>query len=165
MFLIHKRVLLLALLTTFSMSVLALDSDKSKPMHITSDNSSYNYKTGVRTFTGRVKVIQGTTHLTADKLVTKDDDTHKIRKAIAYGFNHEAHYWTLPKVSEALLHARALVIELYPGDSTIILKNKALIQQGKNSFKGEEIHYNRENQTITVPAKKNGRAVLVYNPD
>lgn len=144
---------------------LALPEDKNKKIYITSKDCIYNYKKGTSLFQGNVTVDQGSTHLTADKLSTKNNEQHKLREAIAYGITQYAHYWTLPKMGDPLVHANARIIKFYPMVSNVELQKDVLVTQGNNSFHGDLIHYNFNNQTITVPASKTGRAVLVYNPD
>jgi len=144
----------------------ALTSDHKEKMHITADYTIYNYNTGITTFSGHIKVDQGTTHLTADKLVTKkSNETSHIEEAIAYGLQHLAHYWTIAKPGETEMHAHAKIIKLYPEQSDVVLEHDAVVTQGKNSFQGQLIFYNKNTQTIKVPASPHGRAVLVYHPE
>lgn len=145
--------------------VFALEEDSKEKMIIISDKSTYNYKNGTKIFEGHVKVDQGTTHLIADKLITKNNNENKLQEAIAYGLQDNAHYWTLPKVGDPEIHADAKVIKVYPIDSHVVLEKDVIVTQGENSFKGQLIIYNRNDQTITVPESKEGRAVVVYNPD
>lgn len=153
------------LLIAYPLSCLALEEDSKATMYIVSDKSTYNYKNGTKIFEGHVKVDQGTTHLTADKLITKNNNDNKIKEAIAYGLQENAHYWTVPKLGDKEVNALAKIIKVYPIDSNVVLENDVVVTQGDNSFKGELIIYNRNDQTITVPESKQGRAVLVYNPD
>jgi lipopolysaccharide export system protein LptA len=144
---------------------LALDSDSKEKINIVADSGIYNYKTGVDVFEGHIRIDQGTTHITADRLITKKNNRHVIQEATAFGLLNLAHYWTVPKEGDPELHARAKIIKFYPLESNISLEQSAHVAQGENSFQGDFIHYNSKDQTITVPASKNGRAVLVYNPD
>lgn len=164
---IHNAIMttLFVLLMYYPMHVFALQEDNKQKVLIVSDSSIYNYKTGVKIFEGHVKVDQGTTHITADKLITKNNHQNKMQEAIAYGIEGLAHYWTLPKIGDPEIHAHAKIIKFYPIDSNVTLEQQVTVNQGENSFQGQLIHYNRNDDTITVPASQNGRAVLVYNPD
>lgn len=148
-----------------STPLFALPQDNKEKLIIISDSSSYNYKTGIKIFVGHVKVDQGATHLIADKLITKENKKHKMEEAIAYGAVEPAHYWTVPKPGDLDMHANAKIIKFYPHTSNVVLEQNARVTQGKNSFQGELILYNINEQTVTVPPSKNARAVLVYNPD
>lgn len=160
-----KAIASLAILFYLPALSFALPEDKQAKVFIIADSTIYNYKTGINTFTGNVKVDQGTTHIIADKLVTKNNNQHKIQEAIAYGLKEPAHYWTLQKVGDPEIHAHAMIIKFYPIVSNVTLEKNVTITQGENSFQGQLILYNMQDQTITVPASQDGRAVLVYNPD
>ncbi len=163
------QTLVLMLLALFFLSyplaARALESDSKEKLHIFAESGTYNYKTGVNVYEGNIKIDQGTTHLTADRLITKSNAQHKIQEAIAYGLQTLAHYWTLPKIGDPEVHAHAKIIKFYPLESNVTLEQDVHVTQGENSFQGELIHYNSNEQTITVPASKNGRAVIVYNPE
>ena len=163
MYRVRNIVIMLAAFTC--LSAFALREDRDKKMHIIADVWNYNYKTGITIFEGNVKVDQGTTHITADKVVTKRNSQHEIEEAIAYGIQTQAHYWTLTKIGEQEMHAHANIIKYYPITSNVTLKETVLVQQGENSFQGQLIHYNMNDETITFPESKEGRAVIVYNPD
>lgn len=153
------------LLMSYALPAFAIKDDIKQKLHIIADSSIYNYKTGITIFEGNVKVDQGTTHITADKLTTKTNKNHKIQEAIAFGLKQPAHYWTLQKIGEPEMHAVANIIKFYPIDSNVTLEQNVVVTQGENSFQGQMILYNMGDETITVPASKNGRSVLVYNPD
>lgn len=157
--------LAIILLNLYGLQAQALPIDKKEKVHIVSDTWTYNYKNGSSIFEGHVKVDQGTTHIRADRLTTKNNNQHKMEEAIAYGVQNLAHYWTLPAVGDPEIHAIARVIKFYPLTSNITLEKEVTVTQGENSFQGQLIHYNMNDQTIAVPASKNGRAVVIYNPD
>lgn len=165
MYLVRKSIACLLISVINVTNAYALKSDRVEIVNIVADSTLYNYKTGINVFEGHVQVDQGTTHITADRLITKSNAAHKIQEAVAYGFNDLAHYWTVPRVNEPEINAHAKIIRFYPVESNVTLEQTVTVQQGENSFQGELIHYNRANQTITVPATKGGRAVLVYNPN
>jgi lipopolysaccharide export system protein LptA len=160
-----RNYIFLFILLIHTMSVYALSDDRLKNVHIVADSGVYNYKTGINVYEGHVKIDQGTTHVTADRITTKNNAKHQIQEAIAYGIEHLAHYWTLPNPDEAVMHAYAKVIKFYPLESNVTLEKNVFVSQGKNNFRGQLVHYNSANQTITLPPEQNGHAVIVYNPD
>ena len=149
----------------YAFSIYALPEDKQQKVYIVSDASIYNYRTGISVFEGHVRIDQGSTHITADRLITKNNDQHKMQEAIAYGFTTLAHYWTLQKPDAPEIHAYAKIIKFYPLNSNVTLEENVLVRQGENVFRGQLIHYNKNDQTIIVPPSKDGGAVLVYHPD
>jgi lipopolysaccharide export system protein LptA len=160
-----SALLLFLVLGLSSFQSFSLSSDKNSTVHITADQSTYNYKTGVNTFEGNVKVDQGTTHLTSDRLITHNNSQHKIEVAIATSLASTSHYWTTPKAGETEMHAYAKIIRFYPQVSNVTLEQSVTLKQGENSFQGELIHYNNRDQTVTVPGMKTNRAVIIYKPD
>src|SRR6186997_230282 len=101
-------------LLCYAITVFALPQDKKEKIYIEADSTIYNYKTRVNLFTGHVKIDQGSTHMTADKLMTKSNLHHQMQEAIAYGLETPAHYWTTPKTGEPEIHAHAKIIKFYP---------------------------------------------------
>src|SRR5260221_12812282 len=81
---------------------IALPEDNEQMMYIVSDTSTLNYKTGVNIFEGNVKIDQGTTHLTADRVVTQSNDHHTMESAVAYGIKQLAEYITVLKKEDPL---------------------------------------------------------------
>lgn len=162
MFRISRKALLLLFV---AVSAHALPDDHLQTIHIIADSSKYNYKTGVNEFIGHVKADQGSTHLTADRLITKANTRHKIQEMIAYGMTARAHYWTKPKALDPEMHAEANIIKFYPQLSNVTLEKAVQVKQGENSFQGDLIHYNSIDQTITVPKLDKSRALIIYNPE
>lgn len=146
-------------------SAMGLPEDIYKTMYVTSDSTTYNHKTGYATYLGHVHITQGSTRILADKLVTKSNARHHMQEAIAYGLKKPAHYWTLPKIGDTELHASAMIIKLFPSQSSVTLEQNAVLIQHDNHFQGQFIVYNRSDQTVFVPASQQGHAVVVYDPD
>lgn len=144
---------------------MALSTDNELPMQIVADSSLINYKTGIYTYEGNVKVTQGSTVLTADRLITKSNTKHKIEEATAYGLNQLAEYSTIPKQGDKLLHAKAKIIRFLPPKSTIELENDVTVTQGENSFHGSFITYNIKDQIVTAPSSRIGRATIIIEPE
>ncbi len=155
--------LLAMTLFMFCQTALALPNDGEQPMKIIADATLFNYKTGIDTYEGHVKVDQGTTHLLADKLVTEKNEHHKIVSAIAYGTRQLAELTTLPSMNAKVLHAKSNIIKFYPSTSILVLEENVVVTQGENSFHGSLIIYNMKEQMVAAPASKNGRATIVID--
>jgi len=148
-----------------AISLYALPSDSAQKIFIKADSGIYNYKTGINIYEGNVVVDQGSTHILADKLITKKNANNVLELATAYGIKKLAHYWTLQKEGDKPMHAYANYIRFYPISSNVTLEENVYVTQGENSFRGKIIYYNNEQQTISVPPTKNARALIVYNPN
>lgn len=158
------RTLSLCLLSlSVPLTCFGLAEDSTQPMQIVADSTSFNYKTRMNTYEGHVKIDQGTTHLTADRVVTQNNANHKMEQAVATGITDPADYTTLTKPGDPALHALAKSITFYPLTSTVVLEGDVHVSQGENSFQGPIIIYNMREETVTAPASQNGRATLVIN--
>ncbi len=160
----HRNLILLYFLFLIPTSLLALQNDEKEVIHIHADSSTFNYKTGTNIYEGHVKIDQGSTHLTADRVVTTRNNQHKIEVAIAYGLTQLAEYSTTPKLNDPVLHAKAKIIRFYPATSIVNLEGDVLVTQGKNSFQGPVIVYNMKDQIVTAPRSKTGRATIIIQP-
>jgi lipopolysaccharide export system protein LptA len=117
----------------------ALETDSQQRATLAADHVIYNSQKGIGTYTGNVIVIQGSTKLYADRLITHMDTTRKIDHAIALG--NPAHFETLPKPEEKVFYASAKKIEYYPQQGYALLIGEGYVIQDKNSLKAEQIKY------------------------
>lgn len=160
----QPRKIYFLLLLCIPLLVFSLPEDRAQSMHIIADSSTFNYKTGIDTYEGHVTVDQGSTHLTADRLITEKNSQHKVVKATAYGIQKLAEYSTLPKKGDSQFHAKAKTITFYPLQSLVSLTGNVLVTQGENSFQGPVISYNMKDQIVTAPATNTGQATIVIDP-
>ncbi len=157
---LHK--ILLVIITLFATTTsFSHPKDNEKPLRLTANSSTFNYKTGIDVYKGNVKVNQGTTDLSADKIVTTKDSSHKISSIIAYGHKRLAEFSTIPDDSKEVLNAKSKIIEFYPKESKIVLKENVLVTQAGNSIQGSHIIYNIEQQIVSAPHIKNSRATII----
>lgn len=142
----------------------ALASDNKKPATLSADSVDFNHKTGTGVYTGHVVVIQGTTQIHADKIITySDPKTHKLSKAIAYG--KPARYQTLPKKAQAVFYASANTITYYPQKKLIYLVGNAHIKQGKNLLTSAHIKYNVYQGEVITKGNKQQRTKIIFTPN
>jgi lipopolysaccharide export system protein LptA len=161
----HNIVILITgLLLLVPCIAFALPDDSEKNMHILANSTLLNYKSGFNTYEGDVKIDQGETRLTADRLTTQSNPQHKMEEVIAYGVGKLAHYWTTPRKGDQVFHAKAKVIKFYPIKSTVVLQGDVIVTQGDNSFSGPEIIYNIKDQTVLSPVNKKGRSTIIIEP-
>lgn len=143
----------------------ALPSDSQQKLQIVADSTLVDYKSGTNTHEGSVKIDQGSTHLIADRVTTKNDAKHKMEEAIAYGLTRLAEYTTTPNPGDAQLKAKAKVIKFYPQKQLVVLEGDVVVNQGENSFQGPLIIYNMKDQIVTAPPSETGRATIVIEPE
>ena len=152
------------LLYLIPMLAFALPDDSQKNMHIIANSTLLNYKSGFNTYEGDVKMDQGETRLSADRVTTQNNAQHKIEEAVAYGTSQLAHYWTVPRRGDPVFHARAKIIKFYPLKASVVLQGDVVVTQGENSFRGPEIIYNIKDQTVLSPATQKGRSTIIIEP-
>ncbi len=144
----------------------ALASDQQKPLHIVADSSYFNNSIGKSVFTGNVKITQGTTILTANKVVIYASKKHKVKELIAYGSaKKRAHYITLPKPKQPLFKAQAITIKYFPQKHLAYLLKDAVASQKPNIIKGDIITYNTQTQTVNSSAQQHHRTTIVLYPN
>ena len=160
------KIFILCFLPCLTYAAINTTTDSSSlPLHIVADSSFIDYKNSISTYEGNVKVDQGDSHLTADRIVTKNNVHHKMEEAIAYGMKNLAVFVTTPKPGDDIINAKARIIKFYPIKSLVVLEKDVMVSQGKNNFHGPMIIYNIKNQTINAPASKSGQATIVIEPD
>ena len=143
----------------------SLPTDTDRPFRIVANTSVFNYKTGLDIYEGDVKIDQGTTHLTADRLVTQKNKQHKITLATAFGIKKLAEYRTVPALGDSLLYAKARIIQFYPINALVVLEKEVSVTQKENSFHGSLIIYNIKDQVVTAPGSKDGHSTIVIEPE
>lgn len=140
----------------------ALDTDRNQPATISADTATLDRTQGIGTYTGHVVIIQGSTRLTADKLIMVRGKDSKIEKAIATGI--PAAYQVQPKPNEPLFQATADRIEYYAAKKYVILIGNAKISQGTNSLSGPHIEYDMISGVIKTSPIKGQRTTIIIHP-
>lgn len=116
----------------------SLPDDRTKAIHITSDQALRDEKRGLTVYRGNVELDQGSLHISADRItiyrIVEDGD-----KIIAEG--QPATLQQQPDIDEELVRAQAEIIEYYKDEDRVRLKNGAHIQHGDSTVTGETIDY------------------------
>ncbi len=139
------KVFIFTFLFAMSHSATALKSDSKQPVHIDSNTASYNDKKGISIYTGNVVTIQGSLHITSDKLIVylKEGD---IDKMVFTG--KPAKFRQLPGKGQEEIHGQGLTGEYYPNLNKLILIEKAVVSQGNSKSTSKLIVYDSKNSLI-----------------
>lgn len=132
---------------TFSMQSSALSSDKDQPAQIEADETEVDFKTGVRTLTSNVLVIQGTLRIKADKLVANYKGSELIT-AVADG--SLARFKQRPDGQPNDVEGSAKKILVDHPKNTITLIGKAALKQGGTTATGNKIVYNMVTDKLRI---------------
>jgi len=154
--------LVVALLMTAGIAR-ALEDDRDQPIRITADTAIRDEKQGFTVYSGNVHMTQGSLDIKADKL-TIYHETEQADKIIAEG--QPALFQQKPAPDEALVRARAGIIEYYKLDERVHLQNDAHISQEGASVTGDSIDYLIAEQLVKADSDQtlDGNRVEVVIP-
>jgi len=134
-------------LFVFSANCIALEIDRDKPVHISADKVSIDEKTGISSYTGNVKISQGSMVLTGEKVIVYQPDG-KLNNIIVHGA--PAMFKQLSDNNNQEITASAKKLQYQTITEKLILTGDANLKQGQNSFSGHIIEYDTRNSTVTA---------------
>lgn len=164
----QRRIKLLGalLLAALALPAAALDSDRSQPVELNADHAQMNNATGVGIYTGDVVLTQGTMRITADKMTVYTTPEGRLQRVVAEG--RKATYRQLPEGQRDYVNASAPYMEYHPEASGyVLLRGGAELTQGKNTFSGETIRYDIQQDTVVAKSDKDSgqRIRITFFPE
>ncbi len=152
-------------LAWFAQASYALETDKTEAIKIDADYARIAKKEHTTVFEGNVKITQGSTHITGDKVTLTLGKQNQIQKVSVEG--RQAHYETqlTDKPDEPLFQAQANLITAFPQTNKVELIGDAKAWQGEDSVQGPHLIYWSNTQTIVSPRTQAGRATVVIQPN
>lgn len=161
---LHRRSLYLSVLFCLfaSASSWALTSDQEQPIHISSDSQDLDMKTNKVTFTGNVKLTQGSIVLTADKLIAfRDTKTGELTELQGYG--KPSHF--SQKTDEGkLLKGQANTLVYNVARDQLVMTTNAELHQDDSVIRGKEITYHISSQNLKASSGDGERVSTVIQP-
>lgn len=159
----HNRLFAALIISLFSAAIPALESDREQPIQIEADAATYNEKSETGTYTGNVKLTQGSFRLWSDKLVVHNKN-REVDKLIITG--KPAKFRQTPEKQKEDVQGSALRMEYYGKGSRLIMLKEAKIWQGENSTASERIEYDSLNSIIQAGKKQSGsqRVKVILKP-
>ncbi|RLA23763.1 MAG: lipopolysaccharide transport periplasmic protein LptA [Gammaproteobacteria bacterium] len=152
--------LIIALLST---PLLALEKDREQPIQIEANSATFNEKAGTSTYTGDVKVTQGSFRFWSNRLTvySKND---KMDKMIATG--QPVKFRQTPEGQSEDIQGSALQMEYYGNKSLLIMLKEAKLWQGENITTSERIEYDNLNAIVQAGKKTSGshRVKVILQP-
>ena len=159
---LSKRIKLFLLIIFCIPTPFTYGQNNQEVIYLEADNVNYDYKKGIIRYEGNVHAKQGSTALTADKMIVYYNQKHKIEKVVATG--KLAHYKTLLKEDKDSLKAEARSIFYYPIAGKVILEQEAKVEYNKNLFLGPSIFYDMNNKVISSRPNQNSQSTIVLEP-
>jgi lipopolysaccharide export system protein LptA len=142
----------------------AKTSDKTQLIHINSDGFAGNQDSGKITFSGNVKLDQGTFNADGDKATgyTDPNDTSQWQRVVLTG-NPARFQQTQDDGTR--VHGQAQTVDYKVSENTVVLTGNAeVVQQGRGEFHAEKLVYNTDTGQITGNAPSGGRVHITLQP-
>lgn len=151
-------------LILFSCQTYALEKDKTQPIYIEANQVDMAEKSGISTYSGNVKLEQGSIKINADSITVYTQDK-KLQRIIATGA--PALFSQQPDKNSNEVIASAQLVEYSSIHGKLILSGDAKMKQGANSFSGNKIEYDTINDVLSAKSSKNRnqRVKAVIQPD
>lgn len=124
---------------------LALESDRDQPIEIESDRAEFRELEGITTYSGNVRMSQGSILLTADEISIYSEDG-EVNRLVAVG--RQAYYEQLPAPDQEKVIAKGNTIEYLLNEDIINLSQNASLTQEGATLKGDLITYDVRNHLL-----------------
>jgi lipopolysaccharide export system protein LptA len=138
--------LLPALLLLWAPACFAERADRDKPIHLEADQVILDDAQHISTFTGNVRLSQGTLLIRGDKIVVKEDKDG-FKHATAYG---NAEFRQKREGLDGYVEGYGEFIEYDARSEILNLQEKARLKRGRDEVSGDNITYNAKNEIFRV---------------
>jgi lipopolysaccharide export system protein LptA len=172
---------LTALIASTSAATHALPNDKNETIRGSADNLTVDQKNGVATYTGSVKIAQGSLMISADSIVIHTNADSSVEKMIATG--NPARFQQQPEKDQGVVTAAAKQITYTPNNEHLLLVESASVEQNGAVMSGPHIDYDLVKEVmkaagntsanggtqrieIVIPPKggKSGDEIMIISP-
>lgn len=145
---------LTALIASYSAATYALPSDKNETIRGSADNLTVDQKNGVATYTGSVKITQGSLMISADSIVIHTNADSSVEKMIATG--NPARFQQQPEKDQSVVTAAAKQITYTPNNEHLLLVEDASVEQNGAVMSGPHIDYDLVKEVMKAAGNTNG---------
>ena len=146
----------LIVLMFFSTFSLALSNDAKQPIQIEADSVEVDELSGFNEFTGNAEVRQGSLLMTA-QLIQVQTNADGVETMLAKGTKKTPAKYTQSQENQArFIEATATLITYDVNKGMIFLEGDAHLIQGFDSFSGEKLNYDIDNDKVTVKGSEDG---------
>jgi len=141
----------------------ALESDRSAPIELEADTVSLDSQKEQATYTGNVRLIQGSILIEANSIVIHTKNK-KVERAIIQGTDSLATFEQEVEPGKSII-GQANKIILVQGKDEISFHDNALIMDGENKIKGQFIKYNSKEHKIIANGGTTDEPVrMIFQP-
>lgn len=145
----------------------ALPGDEQKPIEIEADRAELDDATGTATYSGSVRLDQGSLKVRAARLII-ETDAQQVQRITAEGDREKdllARYEQTPEPGAEPVRAQAQTIIYYTDAGRIELLGAAQLEQAEDRFEGDVISYDLTTRKVAASAGADGAPVrMVIEP-
>lgn len=140
----------------------ATQADSEQPVNVNADSFAGSQDSGKTTFTGHVKIDQGTLHADGDHAVGYFNKDNQVQRVVLTGTPSHMQQ----KLDDGgMVHGSANTIDYTVSQNTVIFTgNASLVQEGKGSFHGAKLTYNTDSGQISGESGAGGQVHLTLQP-
>ena len=157
------RFLPMLCLLSFSMSAVALESDRQQPLEINANATDGTLGDGITTMRGDVEIRQGTLHITADEAEVKKADG----RVQSVTFRGQPAYLEQEIEEQGLVKATAGTIDYQVATGIVTLTGNADVQHPQYQISGDLLTYDLKVQHFEGSSADdgNGRIHIRLDPE
>ena len=146
-----------------SMLSFALPDDRDQPIEIEADAAKQDQNKGITTYTGNVKMDQGSIHITADKVVIYSSEK-KVNRIIATG--SPAHFQQRPALNKEVIIARGNNLKYEVVKDKLTITENAQVEQDGSIVTGDIINYDIHLALVEAGRREstNSRVKMILQP-
>ena len=148
--------LLILLIAFVSTLVFALPEDTSQPIEIEAQLVVVDETTGFNEFSGNVIVRQGSLLLSAEVIQVQTNNEEVVRMVAKGSLEKPAKYTQNQENQTRFVEATATQITYEVNEGMIFLVGNAHLVQGFDSFSGDTLNYDVNNDKVIVKGSKDG---------
>lgn len=140
----------------------ATQADRDQPVNVNANSFSGSQDSGKTTFTGNVKIDQGTLHADGNSAVGYFDQNNQVQRVVLTGTPSHLQQ----KLDDgSMVHGAANTIDYTVSQNTVVLTGDAtVVQEGKGSFHGAKLTYNTDSGQISGESGASGQVHLTLQP-
>ena len=149
----------------FSTFVFALSEDADQPIEIEAESVMVDETTGFNEFIGDAEVKQGSLVMTAE-IIQVQTNADGVETMIAKGtLDKPAKYIQSQENQARLIEATATLITYDVNEGMIFLVGDAYLVQGFDSFSGDSLTYDINNDKVLVKGSEDGTKRVKFKID
>jgi len=143
-------------LVFFASLVFALPEDAKQPIEIEAQSVIVDESTGFNEFSGNAEVRQGSLLLLAELIQVQTNNEEVVRMVATGSLEKPAQYTQSQENQERFVKATATLITYDVAGGMIFLVGNARLVQGFDSFSGETLDYDIDNDKVIVKSSEDG---------